>query len=159
MRHLTTPPAAFRDTALLIARIALGAILMAHGWQKFSEWGIAGTAANFDQMGVPAPTLSAGFAAVVELLGGLALLLGAFTPVAGLLVALNMFGAYLFAHAGKGLFVGDGGWELVGAIGAAGLALAATGAGRFSIDQLLTRPSATRTEHHGATRSEELVNA
>ncbi|WP_219413265.1 hypothetical protein [Pseudonocardia nigra] len=38
------------------------------------------------------------------------------TAVVGLLVALNMLGAALFVHVGAGVFVADGGWELVGVI-------------------------------------------
>lgn len=139
MRTLTNPPAVLRDAALLVARLLLGTVMIAHGWQKFATWGIDGTAASFGQMGVPAPTLSAGFAATVELLGGIALVLGLLTPVAGLLLALNMFGAYLFAHTGHGIFTKEGGWELVGALGAGALALAGAGAGRFSLDALLNR--------------------
>lgn len=95
MRHLTHPAPVVRDLGLLAARIILGVVLMAHGWQKFSEWGISGTAANFEKMGVPAPTLSALFAAVVEFAGGIALVLGILTPVVALLVVLDMAGAFL----------------------------------------------------------------
>ncbi|WP_083313168.1 DoxX family protein [Corynebacterium sp. HMSC076D02] len=40
--------------AMLAARVVLGVILIAHGWQKFSEWTIAGTTQSFEGMGVPA---------------------------------------------------------------------------------------------------------
>lgn len=138
MRHLTHPAPVIRDLGLLAARIILGVVLMAHGWQKFSEWGISGTAANFEKMGVPAPTLSALFAAVVEFAGGIALVLGILTPVVALLVVLDMAGAFLFVHAGNGIFVGKGGWELVGLIAVGGLALLG-GAGRFGLDALINR--------------------
>ncbi|MEL4358373.1 MULTISPECIES: DoxX family protein [unclassified Luteococcus] len=164
MRHLLTPPHLVRDLALLVTRLLLGVILMAHGWQKFSTWGLSGTAGTFKQMGVPAPQLSAAFAAVVELVGGAALILGIATPVVALLAALNMFGAYLFAHTGSGIFVKEGGWELVGAIGAAALTLVGAGAGRFSIDGLLGRGRTATNDArqpaaaHGATaRDEDLV--
>lgn len=49
------------------------------------------------------------------------------TPPAALRVALTMAGAYLFAHAGHGIFASDGGWELVGMIAAAALALVGAG--------------------------------
>jgi putative oxidoreductase len=47
-------------------------------------------------------------------------------------------------HAAHGIFAADKGWELVGAIGAAALALAAVGPGRFSIDHAVgaRRPTA-----------------
>nr|WP_254904153.1 DoxX family protein [Streptomonospora nanhaiensis] len=112
-------------------------VFIAHGWQKLTEMGLAGTAAGFGQMGVPLPTVSAWFATFVELVGGAALVLGLATPVAGVLLALNMLGAFVFVHAGNGLFVTENGFELVFALGAAALVLAAVGAGRVSLDHLI----------------------
>jgi putative oxidoreductase len=129
------PPA--RDALLLVARVLLGVVLIAHGWQKFATYGIAGTAGSFAQMGIPLPAVAAVFAAVVELAGGTALLLGAATVVAGALVVLDMLGAFLLVHIGNGVFVTDGGFELVWAIAAAALVLVAVGPGRFSVDAAL----------------------
>jgi putative oxidoreductase len=88
-------------------------------------------------MGVPLPGASAVFAAVVELAGGAALLLGAATVIAGALVVLDMLGAFLLVHAGNGVFVTDNGFELVAMIAATALVLIAVGAGRFSVDAAL----------------------
>ena len=49
-----------------------------------------------------------------------------------------MFFALDLAQAGAGLFVDQGGYELVLVLGAASLLLAAVGAGRYSVDHLLT---------------------
>ena len=127
-------PASARDTALLLARVALGVVFFAHGWQKLFTNGVDGTSAFFGQVGVPMPTLSAWFAAVVELLGGAALIVGIAVPLAALLLVVDMLGAFLFVHAGNGLFIEKNGYELVLALGAASLVLAALGAGRFSLD-------------------------
>ena len=132
-----TLPQTARDALMLVARIVLGVVLIAHGWQKFAQYGIGGTASSFAQMGVPLPAVSAVFAAVVELVGGIALLAGAATVVAALLVVLDMLGAFVLVHIGNGVFVTDGGFELVGVIAAAALLLAATGPGRFSVDHAL----------------------
>jgi putative oxidoreductase len=133
-----TLPAPARDLAILVTRVAIGLVFLAHGWQKLFTNGIDGTAAFFDQAGVPAATAAAWTAAVVELAGGGALVLGLAVPVTGLLLLVDMIGAWLFVHAGAGLFVDQGGYELVLALGAAALLLAALGAGRFSLDHLLT---------------------
>ena len=122
---------------VLVARVALGVVFIAHGAQKVFTWGIAGTGEGFAGMGVPAPQASALFAAVVELVGGAALLVGLATPVVGLLLALDMLGAFLLVHAGNGVFVTGNGFELVWAIAGVALALAAVGAGRFSVDHAL----------------------
>jgi putative oxidoreductase len=138
-----TFPAPARDLAILVTRVAVGLVFFAHGWQKLFTNGIDGTAAFFDQVGVPAATAAAWLAAVVELAGGAALILGVAVPVAGLLLLVDMVGAFFFVHAGAGLFVEQGGYELVLALGVAALLLGVLGAGRFSVDHLLTGRSRT----------------
>ncbi|MHA6625923.1 DoxX family protein [Pseudonocardia sichuanensis] len=132
----TLPPSA-RDAALLVARLVLGVVLVAHGWQKVVTNGLGATAEGFAGMGVPLAPVSAAFAGLVELVGGVLLVAGAATAVVGVLVVLDMIGAALLVHAANGVFASDGGWELVGVIGALALVLAAVGAGRFSVDHAL----------------------
>ncbi|SDT31166.1 DoxX family protein [Actinoplanes derwentensis] len=126
-----------RDVALLIARVIVGIVFIAHGWQKFNEWGLDGTSAAFGQMGVPLPTVSAWFAAIIELAGGVALVAGLAVPLVSLLLAVNMIGAFLIVHITNGVFVADGGFELVAVLAAAALLFTVLGAGRYSIDRLL----------------------
>ena len=123
--------------ALLIARIGLGIVFIAHGWQKFNDMGVDAVGAGFTKMGVPAPELAAYFATFVELVGGAALLIGAFTAVAGLLLTLDMLGALLLVHIKNGVFVTEGGFELVVALGGGALLLAVIGAGKYSVDALM----------------------
>ena len=129
------PPVA-RDGALLVARIVLGVVLLAHGLQKLTA-GVESTAYDFEGMGIPLASVAAVFAIVVEVLGGVALILGAATAVVGVLVVIDMIGAYLFAHFGLTVFVDDNGWELVGVIAVLALVLAAVGAGRYSVDHVI----------------------
>lgn len=157
MKTVLTPPALARDIALLIARILLGVVLIAHGLQKFGEWTIGGTVQAFGQMGVPLPGLAAPVAAVIELVGGVLLLVGAFSAIVGLIVALQMGVAAVIVHVTAGLFVGDGGWELVGVIAAAALAIGFAGAGRFSVDHYLGRGRTATTV--APERELEQVNA
>ena len=130
-------PAPVRDIALLLARVGVGVIFFAHGWQKLFTNGISGTAAFFTQVGVPLPTVSAWIATILELAGGAALIVGIAVPVAGVLLALDMLGAFIFVHAGNGIFVTKNGYELVLALGVTSLLLAAVGAGRISVDHAL----------------------
>ena len=134
---ITSLPPSVRDAALLVARLVLGVVLIAHGWQKVATFGLGGTAEAFAGMGIPLAPVAAAFAAVVELVGGVLLLAGAATAVVGVLVLVDMLGAALLVHIGGGVFVTDGGWELVGVIGALALVFAAVGAGRFSVDHAL----------------------
>ncbi|MDO4918623.1 DoxX family protein [Kocuria sp.] len=129
---------------LLILRVVLGITFVMHGWQKVSEWGIAGTTDSFEGMGVPAPAASAVFAAVVELVGGIALILGVLTRIVGLLLALDMLGALVLVHASSGFFASGGGIELVLVLGAAALALAFTGPGRYAVARVLPATGAGR---------------
>ncbi|MCW2720577.1 DoxX family membrane protein [Pseudonocardia sp.] len=131
-------PAPARDIALLIGRVVLGVVLFAHGWQKLMIDGIAGTYGQFEKLGIPLAIVSASFASFVEFVGGVLLIAGALTTTVVALDMVVMVGAAGFVHITHGIFAQDGGWELVGVIVAAELALAATGPGRFSIDHLIS---------------------
>lgn len=132
-------PAVARDLGLLLARVLLGVIMMAHGWQKLVTNGLDATAGMFGSAGVPMPPVAAALAAGIELGGGALLVLGLLTPLAGLAVAAVLAGAFVFVHAGQGLFASDGGWELVAALGLASVVFALVGPGRLSLDALLRR--------------------
>ncbi|MFD9737892.1 DoxX family protein [Umezawaea sp. NPDC059074] len=126
-----------RDLAALIGRLGVGAVFIAHGWQKFFEYGLDGTAASFVQMGVPAATPSAWYAAVVELVAGALLLVGFALPVAGVLLALDMAGALLIVHLPNGMLAPNG-YELVLVLGVAALALGFNG-GAYSLDRVFRK--------------------
>lgn len=130
-------PQVLRDVVLCLARLVVGVVLVAHGLQKLAQ-GAPGTAEGFAQMGVPQPEIAAIIAMVAELGGGVLLILGLMTPLAALLPAVVLVGAVV-VHAGNGLFVTEGGWELAATLGAACLVLGAIGPGRLSVDALLTR--------------------
>lgn len=139
---MTTAP--LRDIALLLARIGLGVIFIAHGWQKVSTNGLDATTEGFRGMNIPLPQASAYYASFVELVGGAALILGIFTSIVSILLLLDMIGAFVFVHGDKGVFVQEGGYELVLALGVAALLLAAFGAGRFAVDGVLGRRTGGR---------------
>ena len=119
------------DAALLILRVVLGVIMLYHGWPKLTNLG--GTIEGFSGMGVPLPALSAVFATVAEVGGGLLLLFGVLTDVAGLLIAVDMLGAIVFVHAKNGFAVNEGGIEWPLALMAMALAIALAGPGRYSV--------------------------
>jgi putative oxidoreductase len=124
-------------TAVTVLRVLVGFIFAAHGWQKFSQFTIAGTQASFAQMGVPAAELAAPIVATLELVGGIALILGVLTRVFAALLALDMLGALVLVHASAGIFAADGGYELVLVLAAAALAIAFFGPARLSADHAL----------------------
>jgi putative oxidoreductase len=119
------------DAALLILRVVLAIIMLYHGWPKLTNLG--GTIQSFTGMGVPLPALSALFSTAAEVGGGLLLLLGALTDVAGLLIAIDMLGAIVIVHAKHGFSVSDGGVEWPLALLAMAVAVALAGPGRFAV--------------------------
>jgi putative oxidoreductase len=120
------------DTGLLILRGIVGVTFLLHGLDKLDD--LPGTERFFASLGIPAPQLMAPMVAAVETAGGLLLIAGFVTPLVGLALAGDMLVAFLTAHVGHGFFVSDGGGELVLLLGGASLALALTGAGRYSVD-------------------------
>jgi putative oxidoreductase len=130
------------DRALLVLRLVLAAIFIAHGYQKVFSYGISGVTDTFTKMGLPMPTIVAPFIAVLELVGGIALLLGAFTRVAAFLLACEMLGAIVFVHAKNGFFAPKGVENVLGNLGML-VVVALLGAGAYSIDALLARRHAT----------------
>lgn len=139
-RALSTPPRSAQDVGLLIGRVVLGAVFVAHGLQKWTQ-GIGGTQDGFAAMGVPLADVSAIAMASLEVGGGALLVLGALTPVVGVLLGLGMVGAAWFAHR-DAFFVADGGAEFVLVLAAGAFLLAFVGAGRLSVDAALARKSA-----------------
>ena len=145
MTRLLAPARTFpglADVALLLTRVAVGVVLLAHGLQKAFEFTPAGTAGAFAGMGVPAAGLVAWFTMLAEIVGGAALILGLLTPVFTVVNLVSMVGAILLVHLPNGLFVTANGYELVLSIAAALVPLAALGAGRWSLDGLVARTGA-----------------
>jgi len=134
-----TPASAATSGGLLVLRAVTGLIFAAHGAQKIFEFTLAGTVGSFAQMGVPFPEIAGPVVAFVELIGGVLLALGLFTRPAGIALAIDMLVALILVHLPAGLWVSDGGYEFVAVLGVVALALALTGAGRFSLDSVLLR--------------------
>lgn len=138
--HKTQTSTAF---GLLILRLALGFIMVAHGWQKFNQWTVAGVTEAFTGMGVPMAGLAAPFTTFLELIGGILILLGLFTRPLAALYVVSMLGAIIFAHSGS-FFAADGGYEFVLMLAAASATLGLAGAGRYSLDAVLASRQASK---------------
>ena len=124
---------------LAILRIVLGIAFVLHGWAKLSG-GIDGVAGFFGSLGIPLPGLMAWVVTIVELVGGLLLIAGALTQIAGILLFLDMLGVILFANLLQGRPVVENGvitWEMEAVFGAAALCLALAGPGAWSVDDAM----------------------
>ena len=128
--------------ALLVLRVALGAVFIVHGGQKLFIMGPSGTGGMLMQMKVPAAGIIGPILSIVEPLAGVGVLLGLFTRLAGLAIACDMLGAILTFHIHHGFFVPMG-IEFVMMNCVTGLALAILGAGSFSIDHAIDQRRST----------------
>jgi len=117
-------------------RVVVGIVFLAHGGQKLFVWGFGGMAGFLGQVGIPAPMLAAVVVTLVELLGGLALLLGLFTRWAAIPLAINMAVAILTVHLRAGFFLPNG-YEFALTLLASNVALILLGSGEASLDSLL----------------------
>jgi putative oxidoreductase len=126
---------------LLILRLVVGLGLAAHGAQKLFGWfggyGLTGTGQFLEQLGFRPGRAQAALAGTAELVGGLFLAAGFLTPAAAAAVVAVMLVAAVSAHAPKGFFAHNGGYEYTLVLGAAALALAFTGPGSISVDSAL----------------------
>src|SRR5215211_8619069 len=100
-----------RGWGLTVLRIVVGMVFLVHGLQKLLVMGFGGVAGFFGSLGVPAPGLFAVIVTLVEVLGGLALILGLLTRLAAILLAVDMLVAILAVHLPNGFFVNNGGYE------------------------------------------------
>ncbi len=118
--------------AILAGRVLLSILFILAGYGKLT--GIEGTAGFFGSLGLPMPTATAVIAGLIELLGGLAILIGFKTRTAAVVMAIFTLAATAVAHldfsqAGNALML-----QKNLAITGGFLLLAVLGAGAYSID-------------------------
>lgn len=118
---------------MTILRVVVGIVFIVHGAQKFFVYGIGGVTQAFGQMHIPLPMIAAPVVAIVEFVGGIALVVGLFTRIAATLIAIDMLGAILFVHGRNGFFLPTG-YEFAFSLMGACIALAIGGAGEYSVD-------------------------
>ncbi len=121
-----------------IFRVAVGSVFLAHGIQKVFMYGFHGVAGAFSSMGVPVPAVTSVLVALVELLGGTALIFGFLTRWAAILNGFDMFVAILLVHLKNGFF-NPGGIEFPLTLLAACIVLALHGPGAASVDGALAK--------------------
>jgi putative oxidoreductase len=145
-----------RSWMQLPLRLVIGFGFMAHGWAKLGR-GPAGFAKLLHQIGLPAPLLTAWTATFLEILGGAAILTGAFVAYVSIPLMGMMAVAMFTIHARYGFSsintigltpagpqFGPPGYEVNLLYVAGLLALMAGGAGALSIDAWRRRMHAAR---------------
>lgn len=119
----------YQAQLLSVLRIMSGLLLLQHGTGKYLNFPVG-------PMNNASPTTMGGFAGILELVGGVLLVIGLFTrPVAFVLSGMCAV-AYFFAHAPRGFFPILNGGELAALYAFVFLYLAAAGGGAWSADKL-----------------------
>jgi putative oxidoreductase len=134
------------DYVLMLSRLVLGIVFVAHGAQKAFGWfgglGFDQTVRMFSQ-GLGIPVFFAVLAILAEFLGGIGLLAGLLSRIAAFGIAVNMLVAIFLVHAQNGLFMNWSGNQRGEGFEYHLLALALTllimvrGAGAWSLDRVL----------------------
>ena len=129
------------DVFILAARLLITTLFLIFGWRKLRDY--SGTVSQMVQLGLPTPVLAAVVSIIMELPVAFAVAVGAFTRPSAALMALYALGTALIGHrywTVKGAnFVDslDGFYKDLSIMGGF-LLLYITGAGKFSIDALLS---------------------
>jgi putative oxidoreductase len=131
--------ARFAKWGMLPLRIVVGFVFLMHGGQKLFIFGLAGTADIMGKLGLPLPLICAAIVIALELLGGLAILLGVFTRLVGAVLAFEMLIAILVARVAGGFFAPYG-YEFELTLLGATLTFAFNGPGRMSLEEIWHRP-------------------
>jgi putative oxidoreductase len=145
------------DTWALVLRAVIGYGFMVHGFAKLSK-GVGTFSGILRGIGVPAPDLMAWLTVMVELLGGLAVFVGAFIAIVSIPLVIVLLVAMFTVHlpygfssirllavTSRGAQFGPPGYEMDLVYIACLIALVVGGAGPLSIDRLLAR--GRRTDH------------
>lgn len=127
------------DWGPTVLRVVVGFMFIMYGWDKFFGLGLEVWAGLFASQGIPLANLAVILVALVELIGGVALVLGLFTQWAATLLTIDMAVAILLVGLDGGFWVWDNGVSFPLALLAATLALALMGPGEAALDHRLER--------------------
>jgi len=129
----------YRGVALLLLRLGVGLIFVVAGWDKLMD--ISGPQAFFADIGIPLAGLMAWVVAIVEFVGGLMVLAGAYIRIPTPLLAVIMGVAIFTVKLGQGF----GAMRLDLMLLFAALALFILGSGRYSVDYMMKGEPAEAT--------------
>lgn len=121
----------YQDYVPLLLRIAVGLVFIIAGWGKLT--GIDGTIGFFDNIGIPIPAFSAWLVAIVEFFGGIMVLLGLYTRIPAILLAIIMVVAIFTVKLGAGW--GGDGWTYDFLLFIMCISLLFTGDGKASVGE------------------------
>jgi putative oxidoreductase len=126
------------DLGLLIIRVAVGAMIVAHGYNHFFGGGrLPGAGRWFDSLGIRPGLWHAWMTAVVEVGAGAMFAVGLLTPLAAAGIIGIMAVAGIVVHRPNGFFIIKEGYEYVLVVSLVCAGVGAIGPGRWSLDYVL----------------------
>ena len=132
-----------KDFLLLILRLYWGWNFLIGGWTKFGN--IEMVQDFFGSLNIPFPLFSAYLVAVVELVGGICLILGLFARLASIPLAITMIVALFTAHLSESSQIFENPQRFINQLPftylLVSLIILCFGPGRFSIDHFMERSS------------------
>lgn len=127
-----------RDISLLLARIGMGIVLLAHGWYRWQVMTVPREVEFLETAGLSNATAIVWLVIAFEVVGGVLLIFGLATPLVGLgIILLNAATVVLVKDE---FYLQQQGWEYNAVQGVVGLLLLAHGSGRAGLDNLFVRP-------------------
>ena len=120
------------EWSLLVGRIVLGVIMVAHGMQKIM--GMEQTIGMFNQIGLP--PIMAYITAVIEAVAGLTLIIGFYVIPSAIALAITMFGAIILVKFKMGLI---GGYEFPLALLGLSVMLSIAGSNKWSLMNVINK--------------------
>jgi|SRR5688572_1497589 putative oxidoreductase len=121
----------YQSVLLSVLRIMSGLLLLQHGTTKYLGIPVG-------PMNNASPMTMGGAAGIIELVGGVLLILGLFTRPVAFIVSGMTAVAYFYAHAPRGFYPILNGGELAVLYSFVFLYLAAAGGGSLSLDRAIS---------------------
>lgn len=118
------------DLGILLIRLGVGIVFLVHGYQKLMA--LDGTIGFMGKLGVP--SILVYLVVAIEFLGGIAMILGLCSRLAGILIAAVMVGAIYLVKFNAG-FTGGYEFDLVLLLSALGITF--LGSGKYSLEKML----------------------
>lgn len=134
-----------RDLALLLSRILMGVVLLAHGWHRWQVMGVGNEVSLLEAADISNASSIVWLVIGFEIVGGILLIFGLATPLIGLgIMVLNL--ATILLLRPESFYAHERGWEYNAIQAAVGLLFLAHGSGRAGLDHLFVRPKEDHTE-------------
>ncbi|MDR0960509.1 MAG: DoxX family protein [Propionibacteriaceae bacterium] len=128
-----------QSLVLVIARLAFAGVVLAHAWKHWFRQSMDGFVTQLSDAGVIEPEIFAWGTLILEVVGGVFLVLGLATRIVALAFVAEATLSILWIHWANGIFATDNGIELALLQGIVALVFVAWGGGAIAFDRFFGR--------------------